>query len=67
MESALSHRGVWCTPLSDYPKGKHGETGRRNDLPIIRQLRGKVGMILGVHGDNRQDALERAKRLLDSL
>jgi hypothetical protein len=67
MESALAQRGVWCTPLGDLPKAKHGETGRRSDLPIIRQLRGKAGMILGVHGDNRQDAIDRAKRLLDSL
>jgi hypothetical protein len=63
----LEGRGVWCTPLGDLPKARHGETGRRDDLPIIRRLRGKVGMILGVHGDDRQDAIDRAKRLLDAL
>jgi hypothetical protein len=67
MEAAIAHHGVWCTPLGDLPTGRHGKTGRRDDLPIIRQLRGKVGMVLGVHGDNRQDAIARAKRLLDSI
>jgi hypothetical protein len=67
IEAALGGRGVWWSVLGDMPKIRHGETGRRDDLPRIRQLRGKVGLFLGVRGDNRQDAIDRAKRLLDSL
>jgi hypothetical protein len=47
------------------PHGKDAE--HRDELPIIRRLRGKVGMFLGVHGDDRRNAIERAKRLLDAL
>jgi hypothetical protein len=67
VEAALAHHGVWTYALGDVPKARHGTTGRRDDLPIIRRLKGKVGMILSVHGDNRQDAIDRAKRLLDSI
>ena len=67
VEAALAGRGVWCVVLGDVPLHRHGETGRRNDLPTIRRLRGKVPFYLGVHGDNRQDAIDRAKRLLDEL
>ena len=67
VEAALAGRGVWCVVLGDVPLRRHGETGRRNDLPTIRRLRGKVAFYLGAHGDNRQEAIDRAKRLLDEL
>ena len=67
IEAALSGRGVWFRYLGGIPKSENGTTGRRDDLPLIRRLRGKVGMYLGVHGTNRQDAIGRSKRLLDAL
>jgi hypothetical protein len=67
VEAALSKRGVWARRIGDLPTDEHGKTGRRDDREIIRQLRGKVGLILGVHGESRQDAIDRAKRLLDWL
>jgi hypothetical protein len=67
IEAALAGRGVWTRTVGDMPTDEHGATGRRDDLPAIRRLKGKVGMLLGVHGADRADAIARAKRLLDSL
>jgi hypothetical protein len=74
----LAGRGVWWVCLGDMPSHKPNVTTQRDglgyprrsrqaDLAAIHRLRGKVGMFLGVHGENRQDAIDRAKRLLDSL
>jgi hypothetical protein len=67
IEAALAGRGAWCCAVGDLPTTRHGETGRRDDVPIIRRLRGKVAMLLGVHGENRSDAIDRARRLLDRI
>jgi hypothetical protein len=68
IEAALSGRGVWWRAIGDLVRAPHGrEAGRRDELPVIRRLRGKVGLFLGVHGEDRQDAIDRARRLLDAL
>jgi hypothetical protein len=67
IEAALAGRGVWIWRLGDMPRSAHGATGRRDDLPTIKRLRGKVGLLPAVHGEDRQDAIDRAKRLLDTL
>jgi hypothetical protein len=78
IEAALAGRGVWTTLLGDMPTQRPVTAGGRDrtgssrrpwqdDLRAIRRLKGKTGMFLGVHGDDRQDAVDRAKRLLDLI
>jgi hypothetical protein len=68
IEAALSGCGVWWRPIGDLVRAPHGkQVERRDELSIIRRLRGKAGLFLSVHGDDRQDAIDRARRLLDAL
>ena len=78
IEAALAGRGVWTALIGDMPSQKPVTSVQRDDascpwrpwnedLEAIHKLKGKVGMFLGVHGDDRQDAIDRAKRLLDAI
>lgn len=68
MESVLSAaKGVWTrTLVGDYAGADAGKS-LEDSLFYIRRLKGRVGMFLGVHGEDRQGAIDGAKRLLDSI
>jgi hypothetical protein len=65
--AALAGRGAYLTRLGDVPKSPPLEGRREGDVDLIRRLKGKAGLFLGVHGDDREDAVDRAKRLLDAI
>ena len=75
IEAALTGRGVLTTPIGlGLPGGITGsgfveanpET-LEDALSYIHRLRGKAGLFLGIQGENRQDAIDKAKRLLDNI
>jgi len=63
----VAGKGVWSRvigmPFQDIPADQAVEDA----IGYIRQLKGKVGLFLGVHGKNKQDAIEKGKRLLGSI
>lgn len=68
IEAALvAGKGVWSRilgmPFLDIP----ADQALEDALGYLRRLKGKVGLFLGVHGRDREDAFEKAKRLLGSI
>lgn len=61
----LDGRGVWARSIGDVPTDSDSELPL--DIDKIRRLKGRIGVFLGVSGKHRQDAVDRAKRLLDSI
>ncbi len=64
IEAALvAGKGVW-TRLLGLPSDPQA---LEDTIGYIRRLKGKVGLFLCVHGKNRQDAINKAKQLLNNI
>ena len=55
IEEALSGKGVWLRQLGE------------DNMELIQRFRGKMGLLLSASGETRRNAIDAAKRLLDTL
>jgi hypothetical protein len=64
IEAALiAGKGVWSRLLGTPSDPQSLE----DTVGYVRRLKGKVGLFFCVHGQNRQDAIDKAKWLLNSI
>jgi hypothetical protein len=68
IEAALvAGKGVWSRVLGMPFHDISADQALEDTIGYIRRLKGKVGLFFCVPGKNKQDAIDKAKRLLNSI